>query len=396
MPARGSGERYRRPWKRFGATRGQWADWRWQQRHAVCTLAELGRHLQLTENEARAIQRAERRFPLGVTPYYLSLADVDDPWCPVRMQFVPHLDEQTVQRGERVDPLGEDAHQPVPGLVHRYPDRVLYLPLDRCSTYCRHCTRRRRRGGAGRRQGSDGLEGAAAYVAAHPEVRDVLISGGDPFLLADAKLERILRAFRALPHVEILRVGTRMPVCNPMRVTRELAKLLRRYHPVFVVTHFNHPKEVTLEARTACERLVDAGIPVENQTVLLRRVNSSARIMTALGHRLLAMRVRPYYLHQMDVAEGLEHLRTPVEAGMKILEAMRGFTSGLAVPHLAVDLPGGGGKVTLQPDYLVAVSPREAVFRNYRGVLHRYPEPRDRDCRCPYEEKYFASGRAER
>jgi lysine 2,3-aminomutase len=369
-----------------GVSPEQWGDWRWQMRHAIRTPEELARRIPLTEDERRGCEDTREVFRLGISPYYLSLIDRGHPFCPVRMQAIPTRAEAVVRPGELRDPLGEDPHRPVATIVHKYPDRVLFLALDSCSTYCRHCTRRRiTRGGEsvfGREAWAEGI----AYVAAHPEVRDVLVSGGDPLLLADERLESLLSALRAIPHVEMIRIGTRVPVTLPMRVTEGLAALLRRHAPLFVVTHFNQPKELTPEARTACERLVDRGVPVENQTVLMRRVNSDARIIKELNHALLRARVRPYYLHQMDVAEGLEHLRTPLAAGVAILEQLRGHTTGLAVPHLAVDLPGGGGKVTLQPEYVVERRGHETVFRNFRGEPYAYPEPEETDCRCPYDE----------
>lgn len=364
----------------------QWGDWRWQMRHAIRSPEELARRIPLTEDERRGCEETRELFRLGISPYYLSLIDREHPFCPVRMQAIPTRAEAVVHPGELRDPLGEDPHRPVATIVHKYPDRVLFLALDSCSTYCRHCTRRRiTRGGEsvfGREAWAEGV----AYVAAHPEVRDVLVSGGDPLLLADERLETLLSSLRAIPHVEMIRIGTRIPVTLPMRVTGELAVLLRRHAPLFVVTHFNHPKELTAEARAACELLVDHGVPVENQTVLMRRVNSEARIIKELNHALLRARVRPYYLHQMDVAEGLEHLRTPLAAGVAILEQLRGHTTGLAVPHLAVDLPGGGGKVTLQPEYVVERRGHETVFRNFLGKAYSYPEPVETDCRCPYDD----------
>ncbi len=378
------------PWRRFGATAAQWRDWRWQQRHAVGP-RELAAHLSLCDEERAGLAAvAAGLLPVGATPYYLSLADPDDPACPVRMQIVPRAAEARVGPGELSDPLGEDRAMPAPGLVHRYPDRALFLVTDRCSVYCRHCTRRRRTGRGAPPVAASALARAAAYVRAHPEIREVLVSGGDPLLLPTPRLVAVLRAFRALPNVEVLRVGTRMPVANPMRVDAALAWALRRLAPLFVVTHFNHPKELTREARAACERLVDAGVPVENQTVLLRRVNSSPRTLAALFRGLLAVRVRPYYLHQMDVAQGTEHLRTPIEEGVRILAALRGRLSGLAIPHLAVDLPGGGGKVTLQPEYLVSSDAREARLRSWKGETVAYPQPAETDCGCPYEERWFA------
>ncbi len=378
-----------------GVSEADWRDWRWQHRHALTTAEEIGRIVRLTDDERRGLAATAGRFRFAVTPYYASLADPDHPFCPVRMQAIPVAAEAIADPGDLRDPLGEDGHRPARAIVHRYPDRALLLAADRCSVYCRHCTRRRITGG-----GEGGFDRAAveqgiAYVRAHPEIRDVIVSGGDPLVLADVRIETILAGLRSIPHVSILRVATRAPVTCPMRVTEALARLLRRFAPLFVVTHFNHPKECTAEAGEACERLVDHGVPVENQSVLLRRVNSSPRILTDLNQRLLAWRVRPYYLHQGDLAEGTAHLRTPLEAGIEVLEAMRGRTSGLAVPHLAVDLPGGGGKVTLQPNYLdgegVERRGRGRWFRSFRGERHFYPEPPAQDCACPYEAVYYAS-----
>ena len=370
-------------------TDAEWRDWRWQLRHAVRSLPELEGYLPLTDDERKGCAETKDVFRLGISPYYLSLIDPAHPHCPVRMQSIPVRAEAHAHEGELRDPLGEDRHRPVRAIVHKYPDRVLLLALDHCSVYCRHCTRRRitsgDEGGISRLE----LEEAIQYLRAHPEVRDVLVSGGDPLLLSTPRLVELLEQIRAVPHVEIVRVGTRVPVCLPMRVDDELARALRRFAALFVVTHFNHAKEITPEAREACERLVDHGIPVENQAVLMRRVNSSAVAIKDLMQKCLTMRVRPYYLHQMDVAEGLEHLRTPLARGVEILRELRGWTSGLAVPHLAVDLPGGGGKVTLQPDYVVEKRALETVFRNYRGERFAYPEPRETDCTVPYDEIFY-------
>jgi lysine 2,3-aminomutase len=375
-------------------TESEWRDWRWQARHAVRSPEELAQLIPLTEDERLGCAETADIFRLGITPYYLSLIDPDHPHCPVRMQAIPTRAEAVKHPGELRDPLGEDHHRPVRAIVHKYPDRVLLLALDRCSVYCRHCTRRRITGGGEADLSRDELREAVDYVRAHPEVRDVLVSGGDPFLLSTARLVELLEPLRAIPHLEILRIGTRVPVCLPMRVDDELCRALRRFAPLYVVTHFNHAKEVTPEAREACERLVDHGVPVENQAVLMRRLNSSALAIKDLMHQCLKMRVRPYYLHQMDVAEGLEHLRTPIAKGVEILRELRGFTSGLAIPHLAVDLPDGGGKVTLQPDYVVERRAGETVLRNYRGELYRYPEPAETDCSVPYDAVYYA-GRAQ-
>ncbi len=350
-----------------GVTPEQWNDWRWQMRHSVRSLAALEKLVPLTEDERQGCVETASVFRLGISPYYLSLVDPEHPFCPVRMQAIPTRAEARVRPGELRDPLGEDKTRPVEAIVHRYPDRVLFMALDTCSVYCRHCTRRRITNGGEAELSRTALQEGIEYVRAHPKVRDVLISGGDPFLLSDERLEALLAPLSEIPHVEMIRIGTRIPVCLPMRVTDALAALLRKYAPVYVVTHFNHAKEITPAARAACERLVDRGVPVENQAVLMRRVNSSARIIQELSHACLRMRVRPYYLHQMDVAQGLEHLRTPLAKGVEIIEALRGHTTGLAVPHLAIDLPGGGGKVTVQPDYVVERQPRQTVFRNFKG-----------------------------
>jgi lysine 2,3-aminomutase len=375
------------------ATDAQWSDWRWQARNMVSSLAELERLLPLTEEEKAGVRDTVAIFRLGISPYYLSLIDPEHPFCPVRRQAIPVRAEAEVRPGELLDPLGEDLTRPTPAIVHRYPDRVLLLATDRCSVYCRHCTRRRLTGGDSGELDRSALREAVKYLRGHPEVRDVLLSGGDPLLLSDGRLEELLGEVSSVPTVEMIRIGTRVPVTCPQRVTPDLARLLRGFAPLFVVTHFNHPRELTAEAAAGVERLIDAGVPVENQSVLLRRINSSARLLLDLNHRLLRLRVRPYYLHQCDVAHGLEQFRTPLAKGIEILEAMRGHTTGLAVPHFAVDLPGGGGKVTLQPSYLVEAGEREWTFRNYRGETYRYPEPTDRDCECPYEATYFAQTR---
>src|SRR5436305_3218482 len=310
------------------------------------------------------------------------------------MQSIPVRAEAQAHEGELRDPLGEDKHRPVRAIVHKYPDRVLLLALDHCSVYCRHCTRRRITSGDEGGISREELHEAVDYLREHLEVRDVLISGGDPLLLSTERLVELLEQIRSVPHVEIVRIGTRIAVCLPMRIDDELAAALRRFAPLYVVTHFNHAKEITGEAREACERLVDRGIPVENQAVLMRRVNSSARAIKDLMQKCLTMRVRPYYLHQMDVAEGLEHLRTPLARGIEILRELRGWTSGLAVPHLAVDLHGGGGKATLQPDYVLDRTSTHTVLRNYRGEAYQYPEPCETDCSVPYDEVYYAAAAA--
>jgi lysine 2,3-aminomutase len=381
------------PAARFGASEAEWRDWRWQLRSALTSAEALARLLPLTAAEERGLALAAGRSRVAVTPYYASLADPEHPSCPVRMQAIPTGAEAERAPGDLRDPLGEDPRRPVRALVHRYPDRALLLATDRCPVYCRHCTRRRVTLAGGGALTRDDLDEAVRYLRAHAAIREVIVSGGDPLVLDDERLAEILAALRAVPHVRVLRVATRAPAVCPMRVDAALARLLRRHAPLFVVTHFNHPKECTEEARRACETLVDAGVPVENQTVLLRGVNSSARILRDLFERLLEWRVRPYYLHQGDLAEGTGHLRTPLDAGVAILEALRGTTSGLAIPHLAVDLPGGGGKVTLEPGYRLpdGSAGGGTWLRNGRGERYYYPEPPARDCTCPYEQVYYAS-----
>jgi len=374
-----------------GVTEAQWRDWRWQQRHALRTAEELARVAELTADERAGIAATAGIFRLGVTPYYASLIDRHHPYCPVRMQAIPVAAEAEAAPGDLRDPLGEDPHRPVRALVHKYPDRALLLATDTCPVYCRHCTRRRITGGAEEAFDREAIQEALDYLGRHPEVRDVIVSGGDPLVLSDERLGWVLAGVRAIPHVQILRLATRGPVTCPMRVDDALCRLLRSMKPLFLVTHFNHAKECTPEARDACERLVDHGVPVENQTVLLRRLNSSARAIADLNHRLLSWRVRPYYLHQGDLAQGTGHLRTPLSAGVGILEQLRGHTSGLAVPHLAVDLPGGGGKVTLQPDYLLAREPGGTWFRGFRGGRYHVPEPPAAEVTCPYEEVFYGA-----
>lgn len=373
-----------------GVTDGQWRDWRWQQRSALSTVEDFARLLRLTGEEREGFARTSGRFRAGATPYYAALADPGDAHCPVRRQIVPLLAEAEEGPGDRRDPTGEEPHRPVRALVHKYPDRALLLATDRCPAYCRHCTRRRITGGDGNGLDREALGEAVAWLRGQPGVREVIVSGGDPLVLSDERVEEILAAVRAVPHVRIVRLATRAPVTNPMRLTEPLARLLRKFAPLFVVTHFNHPKELTEEAREGCERLVDHGVPVENQSVLLRRINSSARVLVELNERLLEWRVRPYYLHQGDLADGTSHLRTPLRAGVEILAAMRGRTSGLAIPHLAVDLPGGEGKVVLAPDYVESREPGGTWLRGPRGGRAWYPEPTEAETECPYDAVWFA------
>jgi lysine 2,3-aminomutase len=375
-----------------GVSDDEWRDWRWQQRAVLATVADFERVVALTPAEREGFARTADRFRVGATPYYASLIDAAHPHCPVRRQVIPLPEEAAEAAGDRRDPTGEEPHRPVRALVQKYPDRALLLATDRCPVYCRHCTRRRIAGGDGNGLDRAALAEAVDWLRGRPSIREVIVSGGDPLTLSDERLEEILAALRGVPHVRVLRLATRAPVTNPFRVTEPLARLLRRFAPLWVVSHFNHPKELTPEAREACERLVDAGVPVENQSVLLRRINSSARTLVALNERLLEWRVRPYYLHQGDLAEGTGHLRTPLQAGVKILGEMRGRTSGLAIPHLAVDLPGGEGKVALAPDYVEAREGSGTWLRGPRGGRAFYPDPADGATDCPYDEIWFGGG----
>jgi lysine 2,3-aminomutase len=366
-----------------------WCDWKWQLRNMVSSAEQLARYVTLTDEERRGLAASPSLFRVGATPYYASLMDRDHPDCPIRRQVIPSARELDFVPGEQRDPLGEEAVSPVPRVFHRYPDRVLLMVFDRCAIYCRHCNRRRVVGGD-HPPTRDELDQAIAYIERTPAVRDVLLSGGDPLLLSTARLDHILSRLRAIPHVEILRIGTRVPVVLPMRIDRELAASLRRHAPLFVNTHFNHPKEITPLARAACELFVDYGIPVGNQTVLLRGINSSVRCLRALLRALLTMRVKPYYLFQGDTVIGTDHLRTRVETAIDLYDGLRGWISGMAMPHLVIDAPGGGGKIPIGPEYLLELDDERALLRNYRGERVEYPQPRERDASVPYDEVFFA------
>jgi lysine 2,3-aminomutase len=358
-------------------------DWQWQVRNAITSADALSRSLALTPEELAGARRAEARgLPLSVTPYYLSLADPHDPRCPVRLQCVPHAQEDHVHEGDMVDPLGEVAHEVVPGLVQRYPDRVLLLATDRCAVYCRFCTRSRMVGATDPESARGGgalspekLQAIVQYLRAHPEVRDVIVSGGDPLAMATPRIVRVLAAVREVSSVDTIRLATRVPVTLPMRITGELTRALRPFHPLWVMTHFNHPKELTKAAVTACTRLADAGFPVMNQTVLLRGINDDASTLEALFRGLVRARVRPYYLLQMDPVVGTSHLRTPLARGVEIMAALQGRLTGIALPKLICDTPGGRGKVPLGPDYVVARNGRETVLRTFRGEEVAYIDP---------------------
>lgn len=350
-----------------------WADWGWQLKNRLTSVAQLEQYMTLTPEERAGCLLADRRLALAVTPYFFNLIDRGDPGCPVRKQVIPRLAETVVSEGEMVDSLGEDAHSPVPGLVHRYPDRVLFLVTDRCAAYCRYCTRSRLVSNAQDYNFHPEFEQGLRYIEAHKEVRDVLLSGGDPLLLSDKKLEHLLARLREIPHVEFIRIGSRIPVFLPQRITPALCDIFRRYGPVWMSIHVNHPKECTAELKAACERLAFAGVPLGNQSVLLEGVNDDAAVMKALVHRLLRMRVRPYYIYQMDLITGGAHFKVDVRKGIDIVRSLRGHTTGYAVPQYVIDAPGGGGKVPINPDYIESMDDEEIVLRNYEGVRHRYP-----------------------
>ena len=363
-------------------TSEEWQDWRWQLKNRITDLEQLRSVLALTPEEEEGVAKCLTRLRMAITPYYASLIDPDDPNCPVRKQAVPVVQELHLGHADMDDPLHEDVDSPVPHVTHRYPDRVLFLVTSVCSMYCRHCTRRRFAGHTDRAISRDEIMEGVRYIQNTPEVRDVLISGGDPLTLTDDALEFIIRELRAIPHVEIIRIGTRTPVVMPQRITRELCAMLRKYHPIWLNTHFNHPKEVTPESRRACEMLVDAGIPVGNQSVLLKGVNDCPHIMKKLVHELVKMRVRPYYIYQCDLSMGIEHFRTAVGKGIEIIEKLRGYTSGFAVPTYVIDAPGGGGKIPVAPQYLISQTDTQVILRNYEGVITAYAEPRDKISEC--------------
>jgi lysine 2,3-aminomutase len=367
-------------------TDAEWSDWRWQIRNRLTTVEELEQVIHLTDAEREGVRRCLGRLRMAVTPYYAMLMDPDDHHGPIRRQAVPTIDELASSSCDMDDPLHEDADSPAPGLTHRYPDRVLLLVTDQCSMYCRHCTRRRMAGQNDEAMPESHIMQALEYIRDTPQVRDVLLSGGDPFTLPTPRLERVIRALRAIDHVEVIRIGTRTPVVLPQRITFELCDMLRRYHPIWVNTHFNHPKEITPASREACRRLADAGIPLGNQSVLLRGINDCPYLMRHLVHELVKMRVRPYYLYQCDLSQGIEHFRTSVSKGIEIVEALRGHTSGFAVPTYVIDAPGGGGKIPVNPQYLISQTDTQVILRNYEGVICTYQEPSDK---MPHTECEF-------
>jgi lysine 2,3-aminomutase len=360
-----------------GVSLGEWNDWRWQTRSRLRSLAALERVFALSADERDAVLRHEGALPVGITPYYASLMSHEDPAEPLRRTHIPVGEEYLKTPGEADDPLGEDHDTRVPGLVHRYPDRVLFLATGFCSTYCRYCTRSRMVGEAGGEYhfSRSQWDRALAYIEAHPEVRDVLISGGDPLIIHDDKLDYLLARLRAIRHVEFIRIGSKVPVVLPQRITRDFVRMLRRHHPLWMSIHFTHPRELSAEVTEACTRLADAGVPLGSQTVLLKDINDDAEVLKALFHGLLMRRVKPYYLYQCDPISGSAHFRTGIDKGVEIMRALRGHTTGYAVPTYVVDAPGGGGKIALLPDSVVGRDGDELLLRNFEGKVYRYPDP---------------------
>lgn len=353
----------------------EWNDWHWQLRNRIQTVGALSKIIRLCKDELNALTLHQTPLPFAITPYYLSLLAVEHGTHPLRRTVVPVSAELLRSVGEADDPLAEDRDSPVPGLVHRYPDRVLLLTTDFCSTYCRYCTRSRMVGHGGEgRSGYDRWSKALDYIAASPSVRDVLLSGGDPLTLSNDRLEWLLARLSRIPHVEIIRIGSKVPVVMPQRITLALTRMLKRYHPLWLSIHFTHPDELTAEVRHACTRLADAGIPLASQTVLLATINDNVETMRRLFQGLLKIRVRPYYLYQCDPIPGSAHFRTPVGKGLEIIQGLRGFTSGYAIPSFVIDAPGGGGKIPLLPEYVVAHQSDGLILRNYEGKLYRYPD----------------------
>lgn len=359
----------------FAASEPAWNDWHWQMRHRIRDAETLSRWLPVGEQEKSEITSVLHLFRMAVTPYYLSLIDPGDPHDPVRMQCIPSAKEMAPCPNDLIDPLNEDGDSPVPHIVHRYPDRVLFLVTMECSEYCRHCTRRRMVGEEDRAITGPELEAALGYIRAHEEIRDVLISGGDPLTLSTARLETIIARLREIPHVDIIRIGTRVPVVMPMRIDDELLSMLKKYQPIWINTHFNHPNELTPDAARACQKIADAGIPLGNQTVLLRGINDDLSTMKTLMLKLVHNRVRPYYLYQCDLSRGISHFRTPVETGIEIVHGLQGYISGFAVPKFVIDAPGGGGKIPICYDYVLSHDEQAYTLENFAGKTYRYPQP---------------------
>ena len=371
-----------------------WLDWRWQMSNRLNSAAELEQIINLTESEREALT-SNGLFRVDITPYFASLIDPDDPDCPVRRQVIPTAKEMVPFHSMMEDSLAEDKHSPVPGLVHRYPDRVLMLVTTQCASYCRYCTRSRIVGDPTQTFSRREFDAQIDYISKTPQIRDVLLSGGDPMVLAPRLLDMILERLRSIPHVEIIRIGSRVPVFLPMRVTEDFCQLVSKYHPLWLNIHVNHPKEITPELAAACDRLARAGVPLGNQSVLLAGVNDSVHIQRELSHKLVNIRVRPYYLYQCDLVAGSGHMRTTVAKGIEIMEGLCGHTSGYAVPTYVVDAPGGGGKIPVTPNYVLAQAPGRVVLRNFEGFITTYQEPLDYDPGLIQEQEKLVDRRPE-
>ncbi len=357
------------------APNAEWYDWKWQLKNRITNVDTLEKVVRLSEKEKQEISYCLNIFRMAITPYYASLMSPTDPKCPIRMQAVPTIGETHVLPCEMADPLDEEGDSPVPNIVHRYPDRVLFLVTHTCAMYCRHCTRRRVVGEEDHFITKLEVEAAVNYIAKTPQIRDVLISGGDPLTMSDSALENIISRLRSIDHVEIIRIGTRVPVVLPMRITPELLAMLKKYQPIWINTHFNHPKEITPESVKACGDIVDSGIPLGNQSVLLRGINDDTDTMKELLLKLVKARVRPYYLYQCDLSQGLGHFRTRVEKGIEIVHNLTGAISGYAIPKFVIDAPHGGGKVPMNPEYIISIDDKEVVMHNYKGDIYTYPQP---------------------
>jgi lysine 2,3-aminomutase len=360
------------------ATHSNWTDWEWQLKHSIRNITTFEKLLgvKLSEEKKKEIENTIDKFPMCITPYYLSLIDTDDlEHDPIYKQAFPSIDELSLQNYDMKDPLSEDKDSPVPCITHRYPDRVLFLVSNLCAMYCRHCTRKRRVGDIDSIPSKKKIQAGIDYIKNHSNVRDVLLSGGDPFLLSDTYLDWILGELHKIDHVEVIRIGTRTPVVLPYRITDNLVSILKKYQPIWINTHFNHPRELTKTSKEAIKKLADAGIPLGNQSVLLAKVNDCYRIIKDLCHKLVQHRVRPYYLYQCDLSEGLAHFRTPIGKGIEIMESLIGHTSGFSIPTYVVDAPGGGGKIPVMPNYIISWSTNKVILRNYEGVITSYTEP---------------------
>lgn len=362
-------------WSAKNISPADWNNSTWQLKNRITTLKQLEEHLTLSEEERAGVLLSGNKLAMAITPHYFNLMDAEDPGCPIRRQVIPRIEETWEDPDEMSDPCGEDSHMPVPGLVHRYPDRVLFLVTDRCASYCRYCTRSRVVSGVGEQELHIEFEAAFRYLERHTEIRDVLLSGGDPLLFSDAKLDALLTRLRAIKHIEFIRIGSRVPIFLPQRITPELCRMLQKHHPLWLSIHTNHPRELTTEVRDALSLLANHGVPLGNQSVLLRGVNDNADVMKSLVHKLLMCRVRPYYLYQCDLIQGSSHLRASVSDGIDIIEQLRGHTTGYAVPQFVIDAPGGGGKVPLNPDYVLLRDEQRVLIRNYEGKTFEYPEP---------------------